>query len=371
MWKVLLLAAIFACDAVDFKCKRGCEAEYRDILRKYKSKYDDIDMGKVKSMAMKYKQEVCFPTCGVFYYVNEDEFEVAEPADEFSEEELNDSSDEDSEEVEDSESELAWQRKKKVPVFNCFTKDRWSTEKKDWCCANMDLGCSKACKTKERWSDKKKDWCCANMKLGCRKAEEKKVSGFNCYTRDRWSDERRDWCCANKNLGCPKVKKPAFDCRTKERWSTEKKAWCWSNKKANGGRKTRKKTDEDSEEVEDSESELAWRRKKKVSGFNCYTRDWWSDERRDWCCANMNLGCPKAKNPAFNCTTKERWSTEKKAWCWSNKKANRGKKTRKKTEEMESDWGNGSGDKYCYKYSKPIDRWSRNRVVRELKKVKC
>jgi len=251
MWKILLLAAIFACDAVDFKCKRGCEAEYKDILRKYKSKYD-IDMKEVKKMAMKYKTTVCFPTCGVFYYVNEDEFEVAEPADEFSEEELNDSLESAlrrkspwrtwwGKRDEDSESELAgMRRKKKVSVFNCRTKERWSTEKKDWCCENMDLGCSEACMTKERWSDKKKDWCCANMKLGCRKAEEKKVLGFNCYTKDRWSvrgrllitsAERRDWCCANKNLGCPKVKKPAFNCRTKERWSTEKKAWCWSNKR--------------------------------------------------------------------------------------------------------------------------------------------
>eukprot|EP00967_Tisochrysis_lutea_P072667 scaffold96993_cov35-Tisochrysis_lutea.AAC.1 len=27
-------------------------------------------------------------------------------------------------------------------------------------------------------------------------------NSFNCFTRERWTEEKRTWCCENKSLGC-------------------------------------------------------------------------------------------------------------------------------------------------------------------------
>jgi len=27
-------------------------------------------------------------------------------------------------------------------------------------------------------------------------------NSYNCFTRERWSDEKKAWCCENKSLGC-------------------------------------------------------------------------------------------------------------------------------------------------------------------------
>ena len=28
------------------------------------------------------------------------------------------------------------------PEYNCYTKEKWTDEKTEWCCNNMGLGCS-------------------------------------------------------------------------------------------------------------------------------------------------------------------------------------------------------------------------------------
>merc|ERR1712083_1085565 len=92
--------------------------------------------------------------------------------------------------------------------FNCLTRESWSSEKKEWCCANKKLGCPKEddekpanyCFTRESWSQEKKEWCCANKKLGCPKEEDEKPANY-CFTRESWSQEKKEWCCANKKLG--------------------------------------------------------------------------------------------------------------------------------------------------------------------------
>jgi len=84
---------------------------------------------------------------------------------------------------------------------NCRTKEKWSDEKKEWCCQNEKLGCEDNdeynCKTKENWSDEKKAWCCQNEKVGCDDNDE-----YNCLTNEKWSDAKKEWCCENKQLGC-------------------------------------------------------------------------------------------------------------------------------------------------------------------------
>merc|ERR1712032_521064 len=29
---------------------------------------------------------------------------------------------------------------------------------------------------------------------------------YNCFTKEFWSQDKRDWCCENKKLGCPMAK---------------------------------------------------------------------------------------------------------------------------------------------------------------------
>ena len=42
---------------------------------------------------------------------------------------------------------------------------------------------------------------------------------YNCYTRESWSPEKKDWCCKNKKLGCPTTTRPPMlmACRRRRR----------------------------------------------------------------------------------------------------------------------------------------------------------
>merc|ERR1712241_1396502 len=137
-------------------------------------------------------------------------------------------------------------------------------EKKEWCCANKDIGCPYSCLSRELWTDEKRDWCCTNKNLGClatpvvsRAASQQ----HNCYSRDVrgfWTHEKKEWCCANKDIGCP---------------------------------------------------------------YSCLSRELWTDEKRDWCCTNKNLGClatpvvSRAASQQYNCYSRDVrdfWTDEKK-----------------------------------------------------------
>merc|ERR1712228_322909 len=55
-----------------------------------------------------------------------------------------------------------------LPEYNCRTREVWTEEKRNWCCAREGLGCVKYnCRTRELWTEEKKKWCCANEDLGC------------------------------------------------------------------------------------------------------------------------------------------------------------------------------------------------------------
>merc|ERR1712072_138227 len=44
----------------------------------------------------------------------------------------------------------------------------------------------------------------------------------NCYTKEAWSAEKQDWCCANKQLGCPPKTKTRRDETPKDETSKDK-----------------------------------------------------------------------------------------------------------------------------------------------------
>jgi len=76
-----------------------------------------------------------------------------------------------------------------------------------------------------------------------------------------------------------------FNCKTRELWSDEKKQWCCENKNLGCP----------------------------AEPHDCRTKEVWSQEKAYWCCENKNLGCP------FDCRSKEEWSAEKSEWCCTNK----------------------------------------------------
>merc|ERR1739844_326030 len=155
--------------------------------------------------------------------------------------------------------------------YNCYSKDMrhfWTDEKKIWCCANKDIGCPYSCLSRELWTDEKREWCCANKDLGCL-ATRDAYQQYNCYSRDIkdfWTDEKKEWCCANKDLGCLAAPGPAA-----------------TSGPAPGPA------------LGPVVSRDAYQQ------YNCYSRDmrdFWTDEKREWCCANKDLGCLAAPAPA-------------------------------------------------------------------------
>merc|ERR1711978_633680 len=80
-------------------------------------------------------------------------------------------------------------------------------------------------------------------------------------------------------------------------WTHEKKGWCCANKDIG-------------------------------CPYSCLSRELWTDEKRDWCCTNKNLGClatpvvSRAASQQHNCYSRDVrdfWTDEKKIWCCANK----------------------------------------------------
>eukprot|EP00930_Biecheleria_cincta_P101559 TRINITY_DN931_c0_g5_i2.p1 TRINITY_DN931_c0_g5~~TRINITY_DN931_c0_g5_i2.p1 ORF type:complete len:304 (+),score=57.35 TRINITY_DN931_c0_g5_i2:87-914(+) len=139
-------------------------------------------------------------------------------------------------------------------LHNCFSKELWSDDKKDWCCKHGGFGCGKGllkpehgkgllkpehnCFSKESWSDDKKDWCCKHKSLGCGKGLLTPEHGKgllkpqeNCFSKELWSDDKKDWCCKHKGLGCGKgLLTSKHNCFSKALWSDDKKDWCCEQK---------------------------------------------------------------------------------------------------------------------------------------------
>jgi len=64
------------------------------------------------------------------------------------------------------------------------------------------------CYTKEKWSVAKQQYCCATKKLGCPTTTQVTTTEPNCYTKEVWSQAKQDYCCRVKNLGCPTTVAP-------------------------------------------------------------------------------------------------------------------------------------------------------------------
>merc|ERR1712228_512050 len=160
------------------------------------------------------------------------------------------------------------------------------------------------CRTKEVWTEEKRNWCCAREGLGCVK--------YNCRTRELWTEEKKKWCCANEDLGCDNNQTQPCD---NWEWPPKDIKFCASNSEC-----------ENFEVCEGCMSGLCTcsngqpdrctmdcRYYCQVPEYNCRTRELWTEEKRQWCCANEGLGCVE-----YNCKTEEVWTKEKKQWCCVN-----------------------------------------------------
>ena len=146
------------------------------------------------------------------------------------------------------------------------------------------------CYTREQWSPHKREWCCAEKEIGC------STGGYNCSTGDTWSDAKRAWCCKHNGIGCscPKGCTTWFDgcntCTCNEGQLEDcTKKYCF--------RQERPRCKDIPCAVVDcapgytkygaDDNECGG----KCAKYNCHARETWSREKRAWCCIHEGRGC--------------------------------------------------------------------------------
>lgn len=108
---------------------------------------------------------------------------------------------------------------------------KWSSEKREWCCLKLHLGCPRTTTTTTKattrapditdceqdygtwattWSEKKVKWCCTHEQRGCSDKTammEATTGAYNCsdgFTRwaEEWPAGKQAWCCLNERIAC-------------------------------------------------------------------------------------------------------------------------------------------------------------------------
>merc|ERR1712187_362355 len=74
---------------------------------------------------------------------------------------------------------------KKQENYNCFSKEAWTEEKREWGCKEQQLGCKEddnmeqldryICLSREAWTEEKRGWCCKEHQLGCKEGEKTRM----------------------------------------------------------------------------------------------------------------------------------------------------------------------------------------------------
>lgn len=123
---------------------------------------------------------------------------------------------------------------------------------------------------------------CVGPTDGVAKPIKCKEEGENCFTKEVWSNAKTKWCCANKKLGCKdKPTLGANHCT----WGPA--YWCKSSDTA-----------AECGLLEEVDIKI-----KCPNGFsddkltyNCFTREFWTEDKTEWCCTNKQLGCSSKNN---------------------------------------------------------------------------
>ena len=124
-----------------------------------------------------------------------------------------------------------------LPQFNCFTREAWTDEKRNWCCMNRKRGCSGKNPELE-YAEEKADcqvwfdgcnncgrpnadaefscgsaFCAVFIDPYCKKrfkaAYERE---YDCSKRNPWPAKKAQFCCRERDVGCPATCKSDYDC---------------------------------------------------------------------------------------------------------------------------------------------------------------
>eukprot|EP00931_Biecheleriopsis_adriatica_P070208 TRINITY_DN43997_c0_g1_i1.p1 TRINITY_DN43997_c0_g1~~TRINITY_DN43997_c0_g1_i1.p1 ORF type:complete len:324 (-),score=57.04 TRINITY_DN43997_c0_g1_i1:110-1081(-) len=136
----------------------------------------------------------------------------------------------------------------------------------------------------DRWSFDKRQWCCTQKGIGC--------PPMTCRSRDNWehawSPGKKIWCCRHEGVGCPggsPVSQRAAPARVPQQVVKVEPTTPPPQVVSFGSPATSAKSD-DKDEDHDSSSD----------SFDCKKDEkWktrWSGKQKDWCCWHYGEGCP-------------------------------------------------------------------------------
>jgi len=140
---------------------------------------------------------------------------------------------------------------------------------------------------------------------------------YNCYTRERWSQDKRDYCCAEYGLGCPSVdlcaNKSCGDVCDNKQGMLMVMRYCQADGSCTSNAAPQCQPEEDlcankacGDVCDTSNGMLAVMRYCQADGscgmnsapqcqpahYNCWTRERWTSDKRAYCCDTWGLGCP-------------------------------------------------------------------------------
>mmetsp|Transcript_147206 Transcript_147206/g.472802 ORF Transcript_147206/g.472802 Transcript_147206/m.472802 type:complete len:1055 (-) Transcript_147206:119-3283(-) len=242
--------------------------------------------------------------------------------------------------------------------------ERWSEEKKAWCCEHAGVACLQQTTSSpfdcsagysnwvHGWSLFKQSWCCQHFGKGCAEASPALAAlPYDCSAeltnwQESWSHEKQSWCCQHSGQGC--VRAPAaaaaavaqpFDCAAgfsnwEAGWSADKKHWCCQNAGRGCSPAAAPSAPFDCE-AGYSNAALGWSDEKKRwccqrAGRGCASQEVplvcqdepaalepqsKRAEAQNWCCQKFGRLCEQA--PAYDCRAawQDQWSVGKRAWC--------------------------------------------------------
>lgn len=215
-------------------------------------------------------------------------------------------------------------------------QDLWGFDQQDWCCLHIGRACPTVpfdCDVGWEtmgayWQPDKKAWCCQHYNRGCPETTTITTTTpfrrirtlpltttttpiptswvmvpvpvpFNCALNadtwmTSWEVDQQIYCCEHAQVGCieaPTDEKP-FDCAAgtqwMDKWAVEKREWCCNNEQVGCMADVVLPNVDTSGLLRGSTGNSA--------EFDCSAdaERWetsWSEEKRDFCCTTVGLGC--------------------------------------------------------------------------------
>jgi hypothetical protein len=213
----------------------------------------------------------------------------------------------------------------------------------------LSFNCSKG--SEERWSDDKKDWCCLHKQRACSTPTTRTTTTsslrLDCsagvqHWKEEWSKFKQEWCCQNQGFPCEDKVPTGKNASLAEQVATP----------GNDSHVSAPKPDAESEPREyhgksgfpvNTTSETSSAAKESHGGeddsYNCSIgveetydckhgiMDWkhlWTVRKRQWCCTHALDWCPPDEFDNTTHTNRsastQDWSPKHRDWCCKNKR---------------------------------------------------